>query len=156
MNENIKKSKTFILLFMFLINYGCAAQNSEKKELYDYVDKLISENKFLYLEISLMKKCKNEYLFGIAKMNYNDNLSGSYKTYDYKGSLIIFDLDEEKDLKINDFFDSYFKKTNSSILNIPKGRQSLVNGYALYFVNKNFIKDPDKTKSFMIANCENE
>lgn len=156
MKENIKKSKFFILLFIFLINYGCIAQNSERKQFYSYIDKIISESKFLYLKISLIKRCKNEYLFGIAKMNYNDHLSDSYKTYDYKGSLIIFDLDEEKDLKIINFFDSYFKKTNSNILNIPKGRQSLVNEYALYFINKNFIKDMDKTKNFMITNCENQ
>ncbi|MGH1517986.1 hypothetical protein [Chryseobacterium sp. JK1] len=156
MKVNLKKNKVFILILILLMNYGCASQSYKKEELYGYLDKITSESKFLYFKISLIKKCKSEYLFGIAKMNYNDHLSETYKTYDYKGNLIIFDLNEEKDKKIINFFDLYFKKVNLSISNIPKGRQSLVNEYALYFKNKEFVKDLDKTKHFMTVNCGNE
>ncbi|MFZ4928931.1 hypothetical protein [Chryseobacterium sp. Mn2064] len=156
MKENLKKTRIFNLLLILLISYGCTAQTFEKKELYNYLDTKISSKKFLYLKISLIKKCKDEYLFGIATMNYNDHLSNKFKTYDYKGSLIIYDLGEENDIRIINFFNSYFKETNLSISNIPKGRQSLVNEYALYFVNKSFVKDIDKTKIFMITDCENK
>ncbi|MGH1519131.1 hypothetical protein [Chryseobacterium sp. JK1] len=89
-------------------------------------------------------------------MNYNDHLSKNYKTYDYNGTLIIYDLGEEKNTKVIIFFDSYLKKTNSDISNIQKGRQSLINEYALYFVGKEFIKDQEKTRNFMIAQCGDE
>ncbi|MGH1520605.1 hypothetical protein [Chryseobacterium sp. JK1] len=89
-------------------------------------------------------------------MDYNDHLSKTYKTYDYNGTLIIYDLGEEKNTKVIDFFDSYFKKTNSDISNIPKGRQSIINEYPLYFVGKEFIKDRGKTRNFMTAQCGGE
>ncbi|ASK32362.1 hypothetical protein CEY12_20740 [Chryseobacterium sp. T16E-39] len=59
-------------------------------------------------------------------MNYNDNISNRIKTYNYKGSLIVFDLGEEKDKQIIDFFDSFFEKINQDISKLKKGRQSII------------------------------
>lgn len=154
MKENLKKIKIFTLLYIILINIGCSAQNYQKKQFYDYLDNVIAEKKYLFFEISLMKKCGNEYLFELSKMNYNDNLSDRLKTYNYKDVLIIFDLGDEKDLKALTFFDSYFKEVKTNISNIPRGSQSLIDGRALYFRDKNFIEDRNEIQNFMEKDCK--
>ena len=153
MKENLKKIKLVILLYILLLNFGCSAQTHQKKEFYNYVEKIIAEKEFAFFEISLIKKCNNQYLFGLAKMNYNDNLSNRIKTYHYKGSLIIYDLGEEKDTQIIIFFDSFFEKTNQDISNLKKGRQSTIDERILYFVDKKFIPDFNKAHIFMESDC---
>lgn len=153
MKESLKKIKLVILLFILLLNFGCSAQTHQKKEFYNYVEKIIAEKEFAFFEISLIKKCNNQFLFGLAKMNYNDNLSNRIKTYHYKGSLIIYDLGEEKDKQIINFFDSFFEKTNQDISDLKKGRQSTIDERILYFVNKKFISDFNKAHIFMESDC---
>ncbi|AZA84896.1 hypothetical protein C1637_19130 [Chryseobacterium lactis] len=154
MKENLKKIKIVLLLCILLLNFGCSAQTHQKKDFYNYIEKIIGEKEFAFFEISLIKKCNNQYLFGFAKMNYNDNLSNRIKTYNYKGSLIIFDLGEEKDKQIINFFDSFFEKTNQDISNLKKGRQSTIDERALYFVDKKFIPDFNRTQIFMESDCD--
>lgn len=153
MKENLKKIKIVLSVCVFLLNFGCSAQTHEKKEFYNYIEKIITEKEFAFFEISLIKKCNNQYLFGFAKMNYNDNLSNNIKTYNYKGSLIIFDLDNEKDEQITNFFDSFFEKTNQNISKLKKGRQSTIDERVLYFVDKKFIPDFNKAHTFMENDC---
>ncbi|MEJ5051779.1 hypothetical protein WH221_18255 [Chryseobacterium culicis] len=153
MKENLKKIKRILLVSVFLLNFGCSAQTREKKEFYNYIEKIITEKEFAFFEISLIKKCNNQYLFGFAKMNYNDNLSNRIKTYNYKGSLIIFDLNHEKDKQIINFFDSFFEKTNQDISNLKKGRQSTIDERMLYFVDKKFIPDFNRAQIFMESDC---
>jgi len=154
MKENLKKIKLGALLCIFLLSFGCSAQNHQKEEFYNYIEKIIAEKKFVFFELSLIKRCDSQYLFGFAKMDYNDNLSKRIKIYNYKGSLIIFDLGEEKDKQIIDFFDSFFEKADQNISNIERGRQSIIDERALYFVDKKFIKDLNKTQIFMESDCD--
>ena len=154
MKENLKKIRIILVLFMLLLNSGCYAQTHNKKEFYNYIEKKISEKEFAFFEISLIKKCNNKYLFGFAKMNYNDNLSSRIKAYNYKGSLIIFDLGEETDKQIINFFDSFFKKTNQDLSNLKKGSQSIIDESALYFIDQKFISDFNKVHIFMESECD--
>jgi hypothetical protein len=57
-------------------------------------------------------------------------------------------LGEEKDKQIINFFDSFFEKTNQDISNLKKGRQSTIDERALYFVDKKFIPDFNRTQIF--------
>jgi hypothetical protein len=63
-------------------------------------------------------------------------------------------LGEEKDKQIINFFDSFFEKTNQDISNLKKGRQSTIDERALYFVDKKFIPDFNRTQIFTESDCD--
>lgn len=145
--------KLISLLFFMLISTEYSAQTNTKNEFYNFLDYIITERKFTFLELNLIKKCQNEYLFGISSMSYNDNLSIRYKTYDYKGHTIIFDLQGETNKRITDFFKTYLKQTKININNISKGRQSVISEYPLYFIDNQYVSDFSKTQIFMNKEC---
>ncbi|UKB82908.1 hypothetical protein LF887_18100 [Chryseobacterium sp. MEBOG06] len=121
---------------------------------YNYMDKIIKDRKFKFLEISYVKRCGNDIIFSLSEMNYNDNLSDQYKVYDYKGTLIIYDVGDEKDKNLIGFFDAFFKKSNRDISFLPKGRQSIINATAMYFKSDKFITDKYQIQYFMEKDCE--
>lgn len=145
--------KLIPILFLMLISTEYSAQTNTKDEFYKFLDHIITEKKIVFLELNLIKKCQKEYLFGISSMNYNDNLSIRYKTYDYKGHTIIFDLQGEINKLTTDFFKTYFKEKKINISDIPKGKQSIIREFPLYFINNQYVNDFSKTQIFINKEC---
>ncbi|GEJ47444.1 MULTISPECIES: hypothetical protein [unclassified Chryseobacterium] len=160
MKGNIKKTKILIILF-FTLNFNCSdAQAKEEKSLYTYLDKWKKdEGNFKFIQINLIVDCKNELLFTASKKDliyYDEKKIQRYKTYNYKGMLIIYEIDEKNINKKNIcFFDRYLKPVSYDVTILPKGNQSLINGYALYFKNNKLITDKEKIHYFMENNCKN-
>lgn len=154
MKENLKKIKIFILINLICLSLGCSAQVSQDEIFYKYLENLITEKKYAFFELSLIKRCNNKYLFGISKMNYNDNLSSKLKVYTYKNTLIVYDFDKENDKQVINFFDKYFEVTDIDISKIVKGNQSVIDTRILYFNDGHFIQDIDKGKKFLEKDCK--
>ncbi|SFN43727.1 hypothetical protein SAMN05421594_2813 [Chryseobacterium oleae] len=159
MKENIRKIKiVIILLLIFNFNY-LEAQTKTQNSLYHYFDKWIEDKKtFKFIQINLMVDCKNKLLFTVSKKDLlfcDEKKSRIYKTYFYKGVLIIYELDDNmiNNKNIN-FFDRYLQSTDYDIKMLPKGNQSLINGYVLYFKNNKLVTNEEQINYFMENNCK--
>ncbi|WEK70990.1 MAG: hypothetical protein P0Y62_05390 [Candidatus Chryseobacterium colombiense] len=155
-NKYIHKKIFFIFLFMTQLCFS-QIQNS-KKDFYTSLDERISifnENDEKYfLEISFFKECKNETGFRVRMLTVIDTDYSKYKIYKYNGVIILYDINSVKNLKWINFFDSYFKKSKDDINTIfQRGNQSLMFSYIMYFKNKKFIKDTERTHDFFIKGC---
>ncbi|UKB82238.1 hypothetical protein LF887_14620 [Chryseobacterium sp. MEBOG06] len=159
MRENTKKIKILIILFLlFTFNYS-NAQDKGQKFLYTYLDKWKEdEGNFKFIQINLIVDCKNQLLFTVSKKDliyYDEKKIQTYKTYKYKGMLIIYEIDDKIVNKKNiNFFDKYLQSINYDIKMLPKGNQSLINGYMLYFKNNKLITNDKKIHYFMENNCK--
>lgn len=155
-----KKIIVFLLLLFGLVSCKTQEPIIEKNriELFSILDNFIKEDsKFKFLEFELGKKCPKGLMFGLSKKNvfeYSDFYY--YRTYNYKDNIIIYDLPyKEKDKNVINFFDSYLKKSDFNITELPQGNQSVVFAIIVLYMNDQFYGD--KKTIFEVRNkngCE--
>lgn len=85
-------------------------------------------------------------------MLYNDNINKKHLIYEYKGVSIIY-VPKKGYKKAKCFFKKKLKKGKFDVNTLPKSSQSVINSYAMYFIDNQYIKNEKETRDFMTSDC---